>query len=173
LLLGYKVGLKDVTKNFVIDEKGLDRATSKDIVVPVHLFGFPAPMGEIMKKSKEIGFTVIEDCAQAHGTTIKNKRVGSFGLAGIYSFYPSHNVQAGGELGCIVTNSKDLVDKIKMIKDNGRDVTRERFNHVYLGFNAKANEFSAAMALEQAKSSYVIQKARYKNCKIILSSIKK
>ena len=74
-------------------------------IIPVHLYGLPAQMDEIMAVARQHGLKVIEDAAQAHGATYKGKKVGSFGDAATFSFYPSKNLGAVGDAGAIVTNN--------------------------------------------------------------------
>lgn len=174
LIQGYKLFLKDLRKNdFVIDETGLDKfCLPTDIVTPVHLFGYPAPMDRIMAVAKKKKFAVIEDCCQAHGTMYKGKKVGSWGDAGCFSFYVSHNIGAG-EMGCITTDNKELNDKVRLLKDNGRDdQAPDRFWHKYVGFNAKTTEFSAALAYAQVKDADEIKLHRWETAVQMFKGIK-
>jgi dTDP-4-amino-4,6-dideoxygalactose transaminase len=74
-------------------------------IVPVHIYGQPAPMEDIMAVAKEHGLKVIEDCAQAHGATLGGQHVGTFGDAAAFSFYPTKNLGALGDAGAVVTNA--------------------------------------------------------------------
>lgn len=86
-------------------------------IIPVHLFGNAVDMIELMKIADKYGIPVIEDCSQAHGTTIHNKHVGTFGTIGTFSFYPSKNIGALGDAGCIVTNDEKHYEKIKKLRN--------------------------------------------------------
>src|SRR6478609_5238653 len=82
-------------------------------IVPVHLFGQTADMDPILKFAGQHGLVVVEDAAQAHGAEYKNRRAGSMGEIGCFSFYPGKNLGALGEAGAIVTNDLELADKIR------------------------------------------------------------
>lgn len=85
-------------------------------IIPVHLFGNAVDMVELMKIANKYGIPVVEDCAQAHGTTINGKHVGTFGKIGAFSFYPSKNVGALGDAGAIITNDEKLYENIKTLR---------------------------------------------------------
>ena len=101
----------DVSK---IEEKISDKTKC---IIPVHLFGNAVDMPELMKIANKYGIPVIEDCSQAHGTTINGQHVGTFGNIGTFSFYPSKNIGALGDAGCIVTNDEKYYDKIKQLRN--------------------------------------------------------
>ncbi len=84
-------------------------------IMPVHFYGLPADMPSILEIAKRHNLTVIEDCAQAHDATINGKKVGLFGDIATFSFYPGKNLGAYGDGGAIITNSKELADKARMI----------------------------------------------------------
>jgi dTDP-4-amino-4,6-dideoxygalactose transaminase len=86
-------------------------------IIPVHLFGNAVDMPELMKIADKYGIPVIEDCSQAHGTTINDKHVGTFGDIGTFSFYPSKNIGALGDAGCIITNNEKHYDKVKRLRN--------------------------------------------------------
>ncbi|HEV7178281.1 MAG TPA: DegT/DnrJ/EryC1/StrS family aminotransferase, partial [Candidatus Baltobacteraceae bacterium] len=85
-------------------------------ILPIHLYGHPAPMNAIMEIAKKRGLAVVEDCAQAIGATIGGKKVGSFGDAGAFSFFPSKNLGAYGDGGMVTTNRKDLADRLRGLR---------------------------------------------------------
>lgn len=89
-------------------------------VIVVHLAGMPAEMDDIMELSKEHGFYVIEDCAQAHGAKYKGKSVGSIGHVGAWSFCQDKIMTTGGEGGMVTTNSQKLWNKMWSYKDHGK-----------------------------------------------------
>src|SRR5438067_6407044 len=89
-------------------------------IVPVHLFGQTADLDPIMKFGRQHGIPVVEDAAQAHGAEYKGRRAGSMGEIGCFSFYPGKNLGALGEAGAIVTNSLELADKIRGLRDHGQ-----------------------------------------------------
>ncbi len=119
-------------------------------IIPIHLYGLPAPMDEIMEIAKRYGLKVIEDCAQAHGATYKGKKVGSLADAAAFSFYPTKNLGAYGDAGAIVTNDKDLAERCRMMANHGQ-ITRDQ--HILLGRNSRMDTVQAAVL--QAKLKYL------------------
>jgi len=111
-------------------------------IIPVHLYGHPCRMKEIMELAQKNNLLVIEDCAQAHGAEYKGKRVGSFGNAACFSFYPSKNLGALGDGGCITTNDGVLAQKIKAIGNCGQ-ATKNKIS--YVGRNSRLDELQAAV----------------------------
>ena len=89
-------------------------------IIPVHLYGNPSNMQEIMDLAKSKGVFVIEDAAQAHGATIKGKKVGSFGDISCFSFYPAKNLGAAGDGGFIATNDDAIGEKIRLLREYGQ-----------------------------------------------------
>src|SRR5205814_3298724 len=110
-------------------------------IVPVHLFGQTADMDPILKFARQHGLVVIEDAAQAHGAEYKNRRAGSMGEIGCFSFYPGKNLGALGEAGAIVTNDLELADKIRTLRDHGQ--TR-KYHHSVVGWNCRMDAIQAA-----------------------------
>ena len=110
-------------------------------IMPVHLYGQPCEMDSIMEIAKRHDLKVIEDCAQAHGATYKNKKVGTFGDAAAFSFYPGKNLGALGDAGAVVTNDDELAKRIRALGNYGSDY---KYHHVYLGHNSRLDEVQAA-----------------------------
>jgi len=134
-------------------------------IVPIHLMGYPAPMDRLLEMGERYGVPVAEDAAQAHGTLYGGQPVGGLGKFGIFSFYISHNIQAG-EMGAITTNDAEFDALVRKLKDQGRiyrtaeDLDRW-FVHDLIGFNFKTLEFQAALALpEVAAAEQIIRKRR-------------
>ncbi len=111
-------------------------------VIPVHLYGHPCDMDEILKISKANNIKVIEDCAQAQGSKYKDRKVSTFGDIATFSFYPGKNLGAFGDAGAIVTNNKELAEKCKMIKNHGRI---DKYNHLFEGRNSRLDALQAAV----------------------------
>ncbi len=88
-------------------------------VVVVHLYGRPADMGAIMGICDRAGIPVVEDCAQAHGATLDGRRVGSFGAAGAFSFYPTKNLGAFGDGGAVTTSDPALAARVRSLRHHG------------------------------------------------------
>ena len=110
-------------------------------VIVVHVFGNMADMESIMDIAGKYGLKVIEDCAQAHGATYKGQRVGSFGDAAGFSFYPGKNLGALGDAGAVVTNNEALAKKIRALGNYGSDY---KYHHIYKGNNSRLDELQAA-----------------------------
>ena len=111
-------------------------------ILPVHLFGQPAAMSAILKIAKKYKLKVIEDACQAHGAKHQGKIAGTFGEVGCFSFYPSKNLSAFGDGGCLITNNKNLAEKAKILRDYGQ---KDRFQHQVLGLNSRLDEIQAAI----------------------------
>jgi len=111
-------------------------------ILPVHLYGHPANLDRIFEIAQKHRLWVIEDCAQAHGARFKDKRVGSMGVAGAFSFFPSKNLTVMGDGGCITTNDATLADKLRMLRNHGR---QSKYIHEVVGYNFRFNEIQAAI----------------------------
>src|SRR5690606_14273783 len=109
-------------------------------IVPVHLYGKPCPMGEIMRIADGANLAVIEDAAQAHGAKIDGRRVGSFGRAGCFSFHPSKNLAAAGDAGILVTNDPEIDRFVETTRGLGQ---QGQNHHVMLGGNSKLDSLQA------------------------------
>lgn len=158
----------------------LEEREDVSLLMPVHLMGFAADMPGIMKIAGEHNLAVFEDVAEANGSLLNGKRLGSFGHLAEFSFYASHNIQCG-ELGAIVTNAEGIADLCKKIKSNGKlypedDISPyvgeiedpySGYTHAVYGYNFKTTEISAALAIEQLKKYKQIHKKRYENVKYL------
>ena len=112
-------------------------------IIPVHLYGNPAPMDELMKLQKTVrGCTILEDAAQAHGSSVHGHMCGSIGQAAAFSFYPGKNLGAYGDGGAITTNNKNYADTIRIIRNIGQ---KGKYNHVRLGVNSRLDTIHAAI----------------------------
>ena len=130
-------------RTFNIDPDLLEQAvTSKTkAIIPVHLYGQACDMDPIMRIAREKGLYVVEDCAQAHGATYKGKKVGSFGDAAGFSFYPGKNLGALGDAGAVVTDNRELAEKVRVLGNYGSDY---KYHHIYKGNNSRLDELQAA-----------------------------
>lgn len=137
-------------------------------IMPVHLYGNPADMKEIMKISNDHNLMVIEDASQAHGASIDNKFVGTFGDAGCFSFYPTKNMTTG-EGGMIITNDKEVYDKSLMVRDHG---SNKKYYHEILGYNFRMTDIAAAMGIEQLKKLNKFNEMRIKNAVYLMNRFK-
>ncbi|MBY0403103.1 MAG: DegT/DnrJ/EryC1/StrS family aminotransferase [Cyanobacteria bacterium] len=111
-------------------------------ILPVHLYGQPAEMDDIMAIAKKHNFAVIEDCAQAIGAEYKGKKVGTIGDIGCFSFFPSKNLGAFGDGGMVTANDDHLAERLKMLRVHG---SRKRYYHEEAGLNSRLDEIQAAI----------------------------
>lgn len=130
-------------KTFNIDPNRIEAAITDrtKAIMPVHLYGQACDVDPIMEIAHKYSLYVVEDCAQAHGATYKGKKIGSFGDAAGFSFYPGKNLGALGDAGAMVTNNKELADKVRALGNYGSDY---KYHHIYLGNNSRLDEMQAA-----------------------------
>lgn len=129
-------------------------------VIPVHLYGQPADMFPVMETAKKYNLKIIEDCAQAHFAEYKGEKVGGFGDAGCFSFYPCKNLGAYGDAGAVITNDGDLAQKVRMIANHGR---MAKYDHEFEGLNSRMDGIQAAILNVKLKYISEWNKKRYKN----------
>lgn len=130
-------------KSYNMDPARLEAAITDQTkaVIAVHLQGRPADMDRILQIAGKYGLKVIEDAAQAHGVRYKGKKVGTFGDAAGFSFYPGKNLGALGDGGAVVTNNRELADKVRAIGNYG---SNQKYSHIYKGVNSRLDELQAA-----------------------------
>ena len=116
-------------------------------IIPVHLYGLPSNMREIMKISEEYKIPVIEDAAEAHGAMWENKRVGSIGTIGSFSFF-GNKIITSGEGGMLVTNDENLFNRMKHLRSQGIDPNK-RYWHTEVAYNYRMTNMQAAIGLGQ------------------------
>ena len=116
----------------------------------VHTMGKPCDMEAIMRIAKRHSLPVIEDCCEAHGATLKDQVVGSFGTMGLFSFYAAHII-CSGEGGMISTNDPEVANICRSIRSHGRRGGQLYFHFDRIGFNSKMNDLEAAVGLEGLK----------------------
>ncbi len=129
-----------------MDPADAERRVRKNtkVLLPVHLYGYPADMPALLRISKRRRLRIIEDCAQSHLASIGGRKVGGFGDIGCFSFYVSKNLGAAGDAGACVTNRAELDQRIRILRNNGSD-PKKRYKHVALGTNARLDEIQAAV----------------------------
>ena len=110
-------------------------------IIPVHLYGQSCDMDPIITIAKKHDLYIIEDCAQAHGATYKGRKVGSFGDAAGFSFYPGKNLGALGDAGAVITNNADIANKVRALGNYGSDY---KYHHIMKGNNSRLDEMQAA-----------------------------
>jgi len=117
-------------------------------VMPVHLYGQAVDMDSIMEVATAHGLFVVEDNAQAHGSSWKGKRTGSWGHANSTSFYPGKNLGALGDSGAVTTNDQEVVRAVRMLRNYGSE---EKYVNEVLGYNMRMDELQAAFLLVKLK----------------------
>ncbi len=129
---------------YQIDIKQVEEKINKKTkaILPVHLYGAPCEIGELKKIAKKYRLFLIEDACQAHGATLNNKKVGTFGDLGVFSFYPGKNLGAYGDSGAVVTNDKLLYEKLKRLRNYGQV---KKYYHDDFGTNSRLDEIQAAV----------------------------
>ncbi|MBS7530676.1 DegT/DnrJ/EryC1/StrS family aminotransferase [Hazenella sp. IB182353] len=111
-------------------------------IIPVHIFGQPANMDEIMTLANEHQLFVLEDAAQAMGSEYNGRKIGSLGHAATYSFFPTKNLGGYGDGGMIVTNDDELAQKIRILRVHG---SSPKYYHSMIGYNSRLDELQATM----------------------------
>jgi len=140
---GARVVFCDVNENdFLIDVEQIPSLITERTkgIIPVHLFGQAVEMDTLMDIAREHGLWVLEDCAQAHFATYKDKLVGTFGDAATFSFYPGKNLGAMGDAGCIVTNRSKLAEHMELFARHGG-----KGEHLIEGINSRMDGMQAAI----------------------------
>jgi perosamine synthetase len=117
-------------------------------IMPVHIFGLPCRMDELMKIAGEYGLSVIEDACEAIGATFDGQRAGTFGNAGVFAFYPNKQMTTG-EGGMITTNDARIAELCRSMRNQGRDTDGAWLRHVRIGYNYRLSELHAALGLAQ------------------------
>lgn len=131
-------------KTYNMDVSKVERLITKKTkaILPVHLYGHPVDMDPLMGIARKHNLKIIEDCAQAHGALYRNKKVGSFGDAGCFSFYPTKNLGGFGDGGIVVTDSNRIKEKLVLLRDYGR---KDRYKHIVKGYNSRLDTLQAAV----------------------------
>lgn len=130
-------------------------------IMPVHIFGMPCDMKEIMEIAEDKDLQVIEDACQAHGATVDDKMVGSIGHVGAFSFYATKNMMSG-EGGMITTNDEDIYDRALMIKNHGRG-KGGGYSHFRIGYNNRMMDIVSAIGRVQLNRLPEATRIRRKN----------
>lgn len=111
-------------------------------ILPVHLFGQPADMNEIMALAQEFDLLVIEDCAQSFGSRYGERATGAIGASGAFSFFPSKNLGCYGDGGMVTTNDEATAAKVKMLRNHG---SSQQYHHDVIGVNSRLDELQAVI----------------------------
>jgi len=134
----------DIDETYTVDVKDAAAKVGPRTVgfVPVHLYGQPANLDAVIELCASQHLWLLEDCAQAHGARWNGKRVGGFGRAGAFSFYPSKNLTVMGDGGLLVTDDDDVAVRCRRLRDHGR-ISKDV--HAEVGFNLRFNDLQAAV----------------------------
>lgn len=156
---------------FNIDANKIEAAITpktKAIMV-VHLYGQASNMENIMEIANKHNLPVIEDCAQSHESCFKGKMTGTFGKIGCFSFYPTKNMGAFGDAGCIVTDDPEIEDRIRKMRNYGSKV---KYHNEIEGVNSRLDEMQAALLRVKLTHMDEITKDRYVLSERYLNGIK-
>lgn len=153
LMLGIKPVFVDIKSDLpLIDTTQIEKAVTKKTkaIIPVHLYGFPADMEKILDIAKKHNLYVIEDACQAHGSQLRGKKMGSFGIANAFSYYPSKNLGAYGDAGAVTTSNRKIYEKLLSLRHHGQ---KEKYVHLLLGYTSRLDTLQAAVL--DAKLDYL------------------
>jgi|TARA_Y100000031_G_C8225343_1_gene388035 dTDP-4-amino-4,6-dideoxygalactose transaminase len=156
--------INEIKKNFIKKGKTLfNKKTKKKLIaiMPVHVFGIPSNMKEIMKIAKKYGLAVIEDAADSLGSKYKNKLTGTFGKIGVLSFNGNKTITSGSG-GAIITNEKKIYLKAKHLISISKKNHQYEFIHDEVGWNYRMNNLNASLGLSQIKKLNKILKLKKK-----------
>lgn len=144
-LTGARPVLVDVDpKTYNLDPEAVAAAITPRtrVLLPVHLYGQTAEMDPLLDLARQYHLRVVEDAAQAHGAEYRGRRAGSMGDLSCFSFYPGKNLGCYGDGGMLVTNSAELADKARMLRDHGR---KGKYEHQIVGYGYRLDALQAAV----------------------------
>ena len=118
------------------------------LLMPVHIFGRPMPMDQVMRIARRHGLPVVEDACEALGATYKRRKAGTFGVASTFAFYPNKQMTTG-EGGMIATGDDRLADLARSMRNQGRDPHAGWLAHARLGYNYRLSDINCALGLSQ------------------------
>ena len=158
--VGATARFADVSDDLTLDPDSVRSLLSSRTraLMPVHLYGLPAPMGDISKIAGEHGLILMEDAAQAHGARVLDKPVGSWGTAA-FSLYATKNITCG-EGGVVTTDCEDIAAQLRLLRNHGM---RARYDYVLPGYNYRLTDLQGAIACKQIDRLPEISAARRDN----------
>lgn len=162
----------DCDDEYLIDLKKIQAAITPKTkaIVPVHYAGHPVDMKVLLKLAKRNKLLVIEDACQGIDARVNNKKVGSFGIAGAFSFHPLKNINVWSDGGMITTNSLKLRDKLRLLRNHGM---KNRDEYLIFGYNSRLDTVQAAVGLHVISDLDWITKKRIKNASLYDQSLGK
>jgi|SRR3989338_563571 len=142
------VDIREDTLN--IDENEIEKSITKKTkaILPVHVFGYPCNMKKIRQVAKKYDLAIIEDACEAIGAEIAGKKVGTFGDAAVFAFYPNKQMTTG-EGGMLVTNNDEIAGLAKSMRNQGRDGNAKWLEHNRLGYNYRLSDINCALGIAQ------------------------
>jgi UDP-2-acetamido-2-deoxy-ribo-hexuluronate aminotransferase len=138
------VDIEPETFNIDVDQIEENITKKTKAILPVHIFGHPADMVRIINIAGKKRLKVIEDCAQSFGAEVNDKKAGSFGDAGCFSFYPSKNLGGYGDGGLITLNNPKIAEITRQLRNHG---SKGSYRHKRVGFNSRLDEIQAGILL--------------------------
>ncbi len=131
-------------QRLTLDAERVERAVTRRTraILPVHLYGQPADMDALASVATRHGLPIVEDCCQAHLATASGRPVGTIGVAGAFSFYPTKNLGALGDGGAVITNDAALAERVRRFRNGGQV---DRYHHETFGVNSRLDELQAAV----------------------------
>ncbi|OGF44820.1 MAG: hypothetical protein A2231_12565 [Candidatus Firestonebacteria bacterium RIFOXYA2_FULL_40_8] len=171
-LAGAKVVFTDIRPDtYNIDIKQLESMITPKTkaIMPVHLYGQPADMDQIMYFAGKHKLKVIEDCAQSIGAEYRDKKTGSIGDIGCLSFFPTKNLGCAGDGGMVLTNNEEYANMIKLLRAHG---SSKKYVHSEIGINSRLDEIQAAVIRVKLKYIQAWNEKRRKNAKFYNANLK-
>ena len=172
LFTGAKPVFADIDeKTFNISPEDVDEKVTEKTkaIIPVHYGGQAADMAPLIEVAKDNRLFLVEDAAEAHGAEYSGQKVGSFGIAGMFSFTPTKNITTG-EGGMITTNDSKLAEKLRLLKNHGQIA---QYDHTMLGYNYRMTEMQGAIGIEQLKKLPDIILNKQKNQEYLSAKLSK
>ena len=157
--------------NYVITKESLstlDKSLKYKAIIVVHLYGYPANVGEVKKNLPSPDTIIIEDCAQAHGSKFDNLPIGANSDLAAWSFYPGKNLGALGDAGAVTTNSKFLSERIRELRSYG---SPSKYVHTHIGLNARIDPIQAILLFHKLDQYKDLQEKRYSIARYYLLNI--
>jgi len=158
--------------SFNIDPEDIRRKLEEDpdikALLIVHLYGYPCDMDQIMELVEEYNLVLIEDCAQAHGAEYRGQKVGTFGKAAAFSFYPTKNITTG-EGGIVLTDDDEVNKKARLLINHGSEI---RYYHEELGYNYRMTNLAAGIGLAQLEKLEKFNQQRRENAAYLNKNLK-
>jgi len=137
-------------------------------ILPVHLFGQPADLKPIWELCNRYGLRLIEDCAQSFGAAYGGRMTGAWGDLGCFSFFPSKNLGCYGDGGMIVTDSDEMAEAVRVLRNHG---SRQRYHHSVIGYNSRLDELQAVVLRVKLRHIETYNILRRKNAHLYTSRL--